>query len=194
MWMGLPSNFCFKIFPLHTFHRCHFRNWHPLEWLHTDSRLSWIQSFHKQICLDVNEAELRYRAGWREPEFGEYKTNTQILCRHMHKKTLLPHSPQWEPCIAASTCLCLSWKKKKVKNHSSLWAQILSVSPLLLLLSTSFPRHSSFLLVRAPCTRTSYPDTRTFKWKSTYFLVLSSSLFSLHSTVPFSAFLPCCLP
>ena len=68
MWMGLPGNFCLKLFPLHTFHYWRFRNWHPLKWLHTDS---WIQSFLKQISCKLSQTGIKSRVK-REPEFGEF--------------------------------------------------------------------------------------------------------------------------
>lgn len=56
--------------------------------------------------------------------------------------------------------------------------------------STSSLQLSSFPPLPLCCSRTSCPDTRTFKWKPPYFScpVLFSSLFSLHSTVPLLSF------
>lgn len=134
------------------------------------------------------------------------RTHTH-LCRHMHKCTLslsLHTHPSESPAsLPPLVSVSLGKKKQKnCKNHSSLrWLRFCppvspsSSSPS----STSSLPHSSFLPLPLQRTRTSYPDTRTFKWKPPYFPVLSSPPpppLSSHFTplFLFSAFLPCCLP
>lgn len=154
----------------------------------------------RQICINLNEGKRQWKAGWGEPEFGESEAYalTFLIQTHVRAHTLSfpPYSLQWEPCIAAFTCL--SWKKKFKKK--SVRCSDGSDSPRLpfLLLSTISPlQHSSFLPLPLRRSQTSYPDTRTFKWKPFYFPVPSPPpSWSSHFTplFLFSAFLPCCLP
>lgn len=111
----------------------------------------------------------------------------------LQTQTLSPHThPSWSPASLpplVSVSLGREKKKKKVKITP------VSDFPLLSLpqLSTSSPQHSSFLRLPLLRTRTSYPKHEDLQMEAPLFScpVLSSSsssLFSLHSTVPLLSF------
>lgn len=132
---------------------------------------------------------MQMRPNWNKHQGKE--SLSLVNLRHNHSRTLF-----LTPMKALHRCLHLSpslLEKKKIPpvSDSSPLAQILS---LFFLSSISSLQHSLPLPLHS--SRTSYPDTRTFKWKPPYFPVLSSSSLSSHFTplFLFSAFLPCCLP
>lgn len=81
-----------------------------------------------------------------------------------NQRKIRQYAPGLESCIAVSTSLSFGKNKLGKKNPNSHRLRFSSsVSPVFL--STSSPAHSSFLLLPLYRSRTSYPGTRTFKWK-----------------------------
>lgn len=155
----------------------------------------------RQICINLNEAKRQWKAGWGEPEFGESEAYalTFLIQTHVRAHTLSPSLHTHSSESPASLPSLVSLGKKSLKKKSVRCSDG-SDSPRLpfLLLSTISPlQHSSFLPLPLRRSQTSYPDTRTFKWKPFYFPVPSPPpSWSSHFTplFLFSAFLPCCLP
>lgn len=176
---------------------------HPHKGLHTESQGAHEYKVYSQANLHkfkrsqtAMESRVRRAWVWRIWGICTHVSHTDT-CKSTHTLSFPPYSLQWEPCIAAFTCL--SWKKS-LKKKKSLRCSDGSDSPRLpfLLLSTISPlQHSSFLPLPLRRSRTSYPDTRTFKWKPFYFPVPSPPPSRSSHFTPlflFSAFLPCCLP
>lgn len=169
---------------------------HPHKGLHTESQGAHEYKVYSQANLHKfkrsqtsMESRVRRAWVWRIWGIGTDVSHTDT-CKSTHTLSFPPYSLQWEPCIAAFTCL--SWKKKfKKKISPVLWWLRFSASPLPS--SVDYLSPTAFQLpavASAPL-----PDFiswhKDFQMEALLFscpLTTSFLVFSLHSTVSLLSF------
>lgn len=157
LWTG--GSFCLNIFPLPFINGISIIDTHLRGLMLTQSTDEHINCMYSTKTKRNEE---------KDKGCGYWTTeHTQTL---EHKLSLSVHSPQWEPCIAAFTCLRVLERSKIFRNQRAS-AQI----PSLLL----FPGFQDFI------SRHEYNCMHHIFLSSP---ALSSSLFSLHSNVPLLSF------